>query len=1480
MIVFNEGKIVKNKIKQKIPMFRLYATLLLTAITVTCYANTAHAQQPGIDSLNSSPFKINRQGGDSSVGAYQEETVDLRVKSVGGFVEHVRYLHRGILQFNPKWSNLKISFSENKVSEFPTKIERNDREYFRQGDSSVYVYKGINYITKTETGYQWHDRKGTTIFYDEIGFSTGYEDRNNIKVYFKRNTKGQLQQIENSSGSVLLDYEYDADGFLIKVKDQTGREINYFYEQDWPEIPSSIGVNSSGYVEGKFLTRVTDVMGKDWTYKYSDGYMVERQGPNNQILSLFYGILPKTTNLVTPYKTSEKEIVSLGSVSSDSPKVKICSNWDSERWSRNSDNSWNYKRYGCIYEISKKYTIPPARYILQKRSTKGRILRGIAINNRLVSDYRYFYNKPRNTWVKGTVDGDGSLTVTDMNKDGDITKVIKNGRVVQETVIKGNLYTTIDENGLQTKVKKDVYKNITEVVHPDTSKLAVAYNTDYTLPIQIIDENGVETAFEYDEKGNLITLTEANGTAEQIVTTYTYDQYGQRTAAQYQDGTTETWAYDQNGNVTSYTDANNVTTQYQDFDALGNAKTIIDGRGKTWRYQYNAAGGLTQITTPLGHITQFSYDGRGNLNKIIDAKGSITQLEYDARNRPIKLINPHTASTPETQLEITQFDYNSKGQITQVIDPEGRSFIQEYDLDGNLVKTIDGNGNQTSSDFGYGSLKPYKGLLNTQTYPTGASSTLEYDLRNRLKLKVDETAGSTRSSRYQWDNLGNLLKQTDALNNTQTWQYDSHSRLTSHTDAKAQTTQYQYDSNHNLTTVINARNHSIRRFQYNDRGQLIKEILPDDTAYQSRYDANGNLTHQIDAKGQTQVHHYDDDNRLIKSCHYDSLGSADSDTSCTSSQKQIAYSYDELNRLTGYNDGTYSASYSYDANGRLLTFNQNYGSFSQSEAYSYYKNGLKKTFTRPDGKVISFSYDNNNQLQTYSIQDKGSITISERVWTAPKQKVYPGGATQNHQYDGYLRQTGTQTQNAASTVLGQFDYQYSAVDNLTQLQRAFAPSQNQATQTSQYSYDSTQQLTTYQTAQDTNIQTVDFEYDATGNRTLDSRTAELWQYDVMDRITQRDDPQLGQLNYQYDANGSLIQITQADNTVIRTFEYDLDKRLIKVTNGQSQSITTYNYDPFGKRLSKTHNGQITYYFYAQEGLVAELNASGQMQIQYGYEPDTTWGTNPVYIQQGTGTNSQLGFYQNDHLGTPQQIINTSGQILWQASYTPFGEAELQIELITNNLRLAGQYFDAETNLHYNYHRYYDPQLGRYISQDPIGLAGGINGYVYVYNNPLGLIDPLGLDSLNVNLALGAGGGVSLALSVDLDSGDVYFDTGIGFVGGISLTGTYSFETTKEGHSWNFGANGGLPGPIPLVGSYTESWDADLYAKTGKHDSEPVIAVGAGFGAGASVSATFNKTWKIGNIKDEIESFKDFLENFNPENIKKRPNKPILFPNNC
>ena len=91
----------------------------------------------------------------------------------------------------------------------------------------------------------------------------------------------------------------------------------------------------------------------------------------------------------------------------------------------------------------------------------------------------------------------------------------------------------------------------------------------------------------------------------------------------------------------------------------------------------------------------------------------------------------------------------------------------------------------------------------------------------------------------------------------------------------------------------------------------------------------------------------------------------------------------------------------------------------------------------------------------------------------------------------------------------------------------------------------------------------------------------------------------------------------------------------------------------------------------------------------------------------TTTTNGLYYVHNDHLGTPQTITDQQQKIVWQANYDPFGKATLLINTLENNVRFPGQYYDAETGLHYNYFRYYDPEVGRYITSDPIGLAGGL-----------------------------------------------------------------------------------------------------------------------------------------------------------------------------
>ena len=118
-----------------------------------------------------------------------------------------------------------------------------------------------------------------------------------------------------------------------------------------------------------------------------------------------------------------------------------------------------------------------------------------------------------------------------------------------------------------------------------------------------------------------------------------------------------------------------------------------------------------------------------------------------------------------------------------------------------------------------------------------------------------------------------------------------------------------------------------------------------------------------------------------------------------------------------------------------------------------------------------------------------------------------------------------------------------------------------------------------------------------------------------------------------------------------------------------------------------------------------------------------WGTDPVFSK----VDGETYYYVNDNIGTSQMVYDQSGSPVWEGVFSAFGETmDLRYNGVTNPLRFAGQYFDAETGLHYNWHRYYAPELGRYTSMDPLGIWDGLNTYAYAGSNPVSIYDPYGL----------------------------------------------------------------------------------------------------------------------------------------------------------
>ena len=182
--------------------------------------------------------------------------------------------------------------------------------------------------------------------------------------------------------------------------------------------------------------------------------------------------------------------------------------------------------------------------------------------------------------------------------------------------------------------------------------------------------------------------------------------------------------------------------------------------------------------------------------------------------------------------------------------------------------------------------------------------------------------------------------------------------------------------------------------------------------------------------------------------------------------------------------------------------------------------------------------------------------------------------------------------------------------------------------------------------------------------------------------------------------------------------------MIAETAGHDHRNThRYAYNAFGERVRKeivndAGNPQIRYALFDGPRLGAEADGAGKIIAQYVYID----ATRAVAKLEG----ERLYAIHSDHLATPQRMTDTQGDVVWSAYIEPFGRARILLETVRLDLRLPGQWFDEETGTHYNYYRDYDPDQGRYMTSDPIGLSGGVNTYLYAFANPLSAVDPLGL----------------------------------------------------------------------------------------------------------------------------------------------------------
>ncbi|MGD1335290.1 RHS repeat-associated core domain-containing protein [Vibrio harveyi] len=816
------------------------------------------------------------------------------------------------------------------------------------------------------------------------------------------------------------------------------------------------------------------------------------------------------------------------------------------------------------------------------------------------------------------------------------------------------------------------------------------YDTNGELK-SIINEEGQSFSYQYDQRGLEISRTSSTGdtittqwhsefpkptkiTSSYLVQEFTYDDHQRLLTLKLIDRTNSDvrqWTFEY------YPDSLGVPGQLKSVDG---PRVDVDD---VTRFEYDAQANLSRVINSLGHVVSFdNYDAHGRAQSVTDANGVSYSLNYNTLGQLISSTGPDGT---------TLYSYDESGLLVSISLPTNSTFTYEYDAAQQLMAVIDANGNRQSinrdslGNIEQVELKDNSGIahwkqlhsytlngwLSSTTNGTGNVYTYSYDKTANLTGKVDPSGNAYA---YRYDGFSNLLQSIDPVNRATAMQYNDNALVTRVTDPRGRRTYY----------------------SYNGYGDVLSVQSPDTGTAHYTYDKAGNLIGKTDANGQVFTYHYDALNRL-SSITVDGQPNA-----------SVTFRYDEpealygVGQLTSITDASGVSKYSYTASGEIASQELIVDGRTLLTNYTYDGAGLLASIEYPSGRKAVYQRNVAGEVIGITLNNgvNSRTLVSDLVWKpfGPVTDLTHGnGLWEERQYDMNYQLESVQVAGAMHR-----SYLYTANSNVDSITDLMDSGYSQT-----FNYDKLSRLIDATGGYGTRVYT----YNYNGNRTAIYRDGVKDSYSIVFNSNRLTKTSIGSITYSYDANG---------NTIGRgtdVFVYDAFNRLTEATVNGETSI--YHYNSAHQRVRKSAGGVDVLYVYGLDGeLLAEVDAgTGQTQREY------VWldGQLVAYLVDGT-----VYHVHNDHLGTPQALTDESGATVWKASYSPFGKATVTTEQIKFNLRFPGQYYDAETGLHYNWHRYYDPNTGMYITSDPIGLAGGINTYAYALNNPAIYTDPTGL----------------------------------------------------------------------------------------------------------------------------------------------------------
>lgn len=792
----------------------------------------------------------------------------------------------------------------------------------------------------------------------------------------------------------------------------------------------------------------------------------------------------------------------------------------------------------------------------------------------------------------------------------------------------------------------------------------------------IVDRLGNATTLTRGANFNLTKITSPNGRHLNLV----YDTSNRVTQASDDSGRTVTYAYDASGRLSTATDGVGTFERYT-YDSSSNMLSVTDKRGNAKVTNvYNANNRVIQQTYADGTRNSFAYT--------LDANGKVTQTDYT-----------------DPAGSITRRQFNAKGYVTSVTFAQGTAIAQTMtfarDPNTNLVNSVtDALGRITSYT--------YDALGNTTkvTAPDGSTVSTVYDLSYSLPTQITDANGNI--TKYRYDVSGNLVQKTDALNHSVSFAYDGEGRLQSTTDALGNTVTLGY-AGADLTSATDALNRRTL-FYHDNLGRLTGVQDPIGRLAVTSYDGLGRVSSTIDPSGSKTTY------------GYDANGNRTSVTDPTG--RAITFGYDSLNRVVLRTDALgASESWTYNAaNSVTRTVDRK----AQATAHVYDALQRLTLTTYADNATVTRTYDAGNRLTKAVDSVSGTITRSYDLLDRLKQEQTPQGVV-NYVYDAAGRRSSTQIGTGTATT-----YAYDVANRLTTIQAgsetvsfAYDVADRRTVLTlpngvtTQYVHDAAHQLSSLTYAKgSTTLGTLSYAYDLAGQRTattgtwasnqLPAATASDYQSNAGNRLTTGNG-----YTVSYDANGAPLSDGRGNS-----YTWDARQQLKAITQGPA-TLAAFSYDAFGRRIAKTiGSNPSTSYLYDGSNVALEVQGATTRNLLNGL------GIDERYARDDT---SGRTYFLTDAIGSTIALTNTTGALIQQYTYEPYGQVVLGTpsSTLTNPYQYTGRENDG-TGLYYYRARYYDPLSKRFISEDPIGLAGGPNGYAYVGGNPVNFIDPWGL----------------------------------------------------------------------------------------------------------------------------------------------------------